>query len=109
MIPGNRSGTMEEKFPHQSHVLFEGHTANQVAGIVKVHNFDVGLLGRFFANHWLSSWRWKSPGMFHDQSMAGHPLQQFIRFVLFLAGPEIQAGPCEVEIEQRISLDHWYI
>jgi hypothetical protein len=40
------SGLMRsEKFPDQGHVLFEGHTANQVAGILKVHNFDIGLIG----------------------------------------------------------------
>jgi len=55
MILSNRSGTMEEEFPDQSHVLFEGYTANQVAGIVKVHDFDIGLLGGFCANHWLSA------------------------------------------------------
>jgi hypothetical protein len=51
------SGLMRsEKFADQGHVLFEGYTANQVAGIFKVHNFDIGLLGKFLANHWLCAW-----------------------------------------------------
>jgi hypothetical protein len=40
------SGLMRsEKFADQGHILFESHTANQVAGIFKVHNFAIGLLG----------------------------------------------------------------
>src|SRR6266702_4090591 len=101
MISGNRSGTMEKKFSNQDYVLFKGYTANQVASIIKVHNCNIGLLGGFFANHWLSAWRWKGPGMFHDQCRASHPPQQFIRGIPFNAGPELHTVPCEVEIEQR--------
>ncbi len=48
-----RKDMRSEKFPHQSHVLFEGHAANQVAGILKVHHPDIWLRRCYFANHWL--------------------------------------------------------
>ncbi len=33
-----------QKCSHHSHVLFENHVVNEVAGILKVHNLDIGLL-----------------------------------------------------------------
>src|SRR2546425_1001287 len=85
-----------EKFPHQSHVLFEGHAANQVAGVLKVHHPDIWLRRCYFANHWLCTRYRKGPGMFHDQSRTGHLLQKFSRVVLVCAVPELYAVPCEM-------------
>src|SRR6266566_1294772 len=98
-----------EKFAYQGHVLFESHTVNQVARMLKVHYPDIGLLGSNFAYQWLRAWRWKSPGMLHDQSRAGHPLQQLIRLVPVNAGPEFHTVPGQIEIEQRVALDHRHI
>ena len=56
-----------EKFPYEGHILFEGHAADQVAGVLKIHDPDMWLLGGHLAKRWLCAWCRKGPGMFHDE------------------------------------------
>src|SRR5947209_16327695 len=95
-----------EKIPYQSHELFIGHAANQVAGMLEVYYPDIGLLRGHFANRWLSARCREGPGMFHDQSRTRDPLQQFGRIIPVRVVPELHAVSCQVEIEQRVTVDH---